>query len=54
MGLKITTLSQEPVNHISIVQFKSFIILPKVVVPNKGALSLIKLFAHGVVMKGKR
>ena len=46
MGLKITTLSQKPVNHKSIVKFKSFIILPTVVVPDNGALSYIKLFAH--------
>jgi len=46
MGLKITTLSQKPVNNIPIVKFKSFIILHKVVVPDNGALSYIKLFVH--------
>ena len=38
-GLKITTRSQEPVNHIPIVKYKSFIKLLKVVVPDYGTFS---------------
>jgi len=61
MELKITTLSQEPVNQIPIDKHKSFI---KGIVPDYGTFSLIKLFehacellsliGHGVVMEGNR
>ena len=33
IGMKITTLSQEPVNHKLIVKYKSFLKLLKIVVP---------------------
>ena len=39
MGLKIIALSQEPVNHIPIVKFKSFIKLLKVVISEYGTFS---------------
>jgi len=39
MGLKITTLSQEPAKHMPIVKYKSFIKLLKEVVPDYGTLS---------------
>jgi len=46
MGLKVTTLFQEPADHIPIVKYKSFIKLLKVVVPDYGTLSKIQLFEH--------
>jgi len=44
MGLNITTLSQEPVNHSQLLNWKSFIKLVKVVIHDYGTFSKIKLF----------
>jgi len=64
MGLKITALSQEPVNHSPLLNWKFFIKLVKVVIHDYGTFSWIKLFEHayellnllgnGVIMEGNR
>ena len=46
MGLKITTLSQEPVNHSQLLNWKSFIKVVKVVIHDYGTFSYIELFVH--------
>ena len=46
MGLKITTFSQEPVNHSLLLNWKSFINLVKVVIHDYGTFITIKLFEH--------
>jgi len=46
MGLKITTLFQEPVNHSHLLNWKSFIKLVKVVIHDYGTFSYMKCFEH--------
>ena len=64
MGLKKTSLSQEPAEHSLLLNWKSFIKLVKVVIPDYGTFSKMKLFehayellnliGHSVVMEGNR
>ena len=41
MGLKITTLSQEPVNHVPIVKLKILCKIVKVVIHDYGTFNII-------------
>ena len=62
MGLKITTLSKEPVNHSPLYNRKSFINLVKQVTMTHSVklkcLKMLRIFfnliGHGVVMEGER
>jgi len=46
MGLEKTSLSQEPVNHSPLLNWKSLMKLVQVVIYDYGTFSKIKLFEH--------